>query len=341
MKRHAKALSQHAAARLAQSAADSAGFAPLGGDPGRASDEPLSVRTDPFGEHAEATLADEDFDAEALEAERPAGESGLFGGAGAHEESSEEAEEASEADEADPEGALYPGDRGTLPLDVRRMLVLLLRGPYVTRAQSRRLWDVMMGSLPAIRSRLSDLFLELVVDEEMGIAFCRRPDMGELDAPTLLPKLKLPFFDSAVMLELREKLMHARETGERCVATASELEEMLRFYDAAADKNERLFKSHFQAMLGRLEKRRFLLPLESQNYEVSPVLALMFTAADIAALSAAYAEKAGALKQLAAEGGGKLTLRRRRRRKGEAAESAEDDAQAGDALDLADMEDDE
>ena len=62
--------------------------------------------------------------------------------------------------------ALYPGDRGELPLEARRVLVQLLAGPSLDGRRHGRLWPSLLQYRDRIESRLGDLFLELVVDTD-------------------------------------------------------------------------------------------------------------------------------------------------------------------------------
>ena len=139
---------------------------------------------------------------------------------------------------------LYPGDTGALPFDVRRLLIALLRGPYLDRSDDKRLWRVLIENTDLVRSRLADLFLDLLIDEGTGIAFCRKAELGELQAPSLLPTVRLKFLDSALLLELRERLMRAAESGERAVVTLSELRDLLRVYDRASLSNDAALEKH-------------------------------------------------------------------------------------------------
>ena len=187
---------------------------------------------------------------------------------------------------------LYPGDTGTLPAETRQLLVNLLRGPYFERSRSVRLWEVLKANEKLVRERLCDLYLDLLIDDEFGVAFCRRPDLGDHEAPSLLNTVRLRFLDSAMLLELRDRLMRARAGGERAVVTKVELAEMLRLFDRAADQNAPVFQKHFAGVLKRLTERRILLPLKSGDaMEISPVLPLLFPTADIESLRAAYVRR--------------------------------------------------
>ncbi|MDN6668220.1 MAG: DUF4194 domain-containing protein, partial [Brevibacterium sp.] len=61
--------------------------------------------------------------------------------------------------------ALWFGDTGALGERTRRVLLELLKGPYVSGAQSPQLWSALVADESIVRSRLHDLFLELVIDK--------------------------------------------------------------------------------------------------------------------------------------------------------------------------------
>ena len=150
-------------------------------------------------------------------------------------------DEADDSDEADgafetvrntrSDTELYAGDTGELPHLTRQVLVHLLKGPYFERKKSERLWEELKEKEAVIRSRLDDLFLELVIDHSLGVAFCQKANVGDLEAPSLLHTVRLRFLDSAVLLELRERLMRARADGERAVVTVADVGEMLRLFE--------------------------------------------------------------------------------------------------------------
>lgn len=188
--------------------------------------------------------------------------------------------------------ALYSSDTGLLPPMTRQVLVHLLKGPYFDRRTSTKLWDELKTNEATIRSRLSDLYLDLLIDDEIGVAFCRKPDLGDHDAPTLLSTARLKFLDSAVLLELRERLMRSRADGERAFVTVADLADMLRLYDRAAETDAKAFNNHLTSIRKRLIERRILIELSSgDSLEISPILPLLFPTADIARLRQAYIER--------------------------------------------------
>jgi Domain of unknown function (DUF4194) len=76
-------------------------------------------------------------------------------------------------------GNLFSGDTGELAWDTRRVLVQLLAGPSVDARRHPKLWPVLVRDERLIRGRLSELFLDLVVDPDLTVAFTRQADAGD------------------------------------------------------------------------------------------------------------------------------------------------------------------
>ena len=98
----------------------------------------------------------------------------------------QQAAQVDDADDARDDGQLYPGDTGLLPEMARRALVQLLSGPSLEQRRHPRLRPALLQYQGLISSRLADLFLELILDADRGIAFTRQADTGELETPILL-----------------------------------------------------------------------------------------------------------------------------------------------------------
>ena len=67
--------------------------------------------------------------------------------------------------------ALFEGDEGELDLAVRQCLVMLLKRSILTQESHHREWDALVRHTRTIRSRLNDLFLDLVLDQDKGVAY--------------------------------------------------------------------------------------------------------------------------------------------------------------------------
>jgi hypothetical protein len=67
--------------------------------------------------------------------------------------------------------ALFEGDEGELDLAVRQCLVMLLKRSILTQESHGREWDALVDNTRIIRSRLNDLFLDLVLNKDKGVAY--------------------------------------------------------------------------------------------------------------------------------------------------------------------------
>ena len=189
---------------------------------------------------------------------------------------------------------LYEGDTGSLSFEQRQLMVTLLRGPYLTQAERPNLWQTLINSRSVIEASLANLFLSLIVDEELGVALCRQADGGELEAPQLLRQFSLSYLDSVLLLELRQRLLTAQSKGEKAVIAQETIEELLKTFDVSAKTNERQFKSHVNAVIKRLTARKLLKKLGDNThlYEICLALKLIFNVEEIVALKKAYQDKA-------------------------------------------------
>lgn len=203
-------------------------------------------------------------------------------------------EESEEPEDAET-GGLYPGDHGLLPADTRRVMVQLLAGPFVDGRRHSKLWPVLMRDEAVIRSRLSELFLELVVDADQQVAFIRQVEIDDLDTPILLRRAPLTLIDSVVLLFLRQCLTRADVRGERAVVDAMEIVENASPYQRAASTDHAGFNKKVQASIQKMKKYSILQKIRGagERYEISPTLKLLFSADQIAALCRQYEALAG------------------------------------------------
>jgi hypothetical protein len=188
---------------------------------------------------------------------------------------------------------LYPGDRGELPLDVRRLLVQLLSGPSMDARRHGRLWPVLLRYQDLVRSRLADLFLDLVLDPDARVAFVRQADTGDLDSPILLRRTRLTFLESVLLLYLRQLLADADVRGERAVVSKSEMVEQMKLYEQNLNTDRAGFEKRIGAAIEKVKKNSLISAIRGSEdrYEVSPTLKLLFSAEQIVDLTRIYASE--------------------------------------------------
>lgn len=224
----------------------------------------------------------------------------------AEEEAAEAPREAEDSREERNE--CWPGDCGTMSLPLRKVLVTLLKGPYLYREKRRDAWNLLMDNLPAARSQLANLLLEIVVDEELGVAFVKKPEIEDEQVPSLLNRYAFRFLDSVLLVEMRDRLMRAQQSGQRAIMEADEISAHLAVFDPISKTDQKVFAQHVSAVLKRMKERHLLLDLGrgSSAWEISPVLKVVFDASQVDALREAYSlavERMAAAQELVGEAG--------------------------------------
>jgi hypothetical protein len=195
-----------------------------------------------------------------------------------------------EATEQESDQALYQGDSGELSLDARRVLVQLLAGPSLDGQRHSKLWPILIRDESAIRSRLSELFLQLVIDRDLQVSFTRQAETGDLEVPRLLRRANLTFLDSILLLHLRQRLTQAEAHGDRAVVSTDEIVEFLGVYEQAGNTDRALFEKRIHASIEKIKKHSILRKIRSSEdrFEISPTLKLLFSAEEIQALTRIY-----------------------------------------------------
>ena len=191
---------------------------------------------------------------------------------------------------------LWRGDSGELPDRTRRVLLRLVRGPYLSGAREAQLWSVLLSDEAVIRSRLADIFLELVIDRDNEFAFVRNAPAD--DAPRAVRSEALTFLDTAMLLVLRQTLLSEEGRGRVIVGQAEVFEQLAVF--RTADRDEKDFASRLNSSWNKMQnKLRVLHAVGDDRAEISPVLRLIVDAEQIRAITAEY-------QRIAIEGAGEV-----------------------------------
>ncbi len=185
---------------------------------------------------------------------------------------------------------LYAEDCGELPFDLRRLLVQLFAGPAVDGKRHSKLWSALINYETVVRSRLADVFLELVIDYEQEVAFTKQVEAEELDAPVLLRRVKLTFLSSVLMLYLRQLLLEADAQGSRAVVDENDMIEQMLLYQKSHSTDSAGFRKRILAAIENARKHNFLSRIANskERYEISPTLKLLFGADEVISLQLQY-----------------------------------------------------
>ena len=147
--------------------------------------------------------------------------------------------------DAAPAAALWPGDTGLIGEQARRALLELIKGPYLSGVKAPALWSALLADEVGIRSRLHELFLELVVDRVGEFAFVRNVSTTELKLPSTVRTAALTFLDTAMLLVLRQMLLAGEGDG-RVIVGQEDVFEQLRVY-RTADRDETDFNKRLNS----------------------------------------------------------------------------------------------
>jgi hypothetical protein len=195
-----------------------------------------------------------------------------------------------EATTPDTANVTFANDSGTLLIATRRVLVQLLQGPAVDGRRQTKLWPILLRDESVLRSRLHELFLELVIDHDQKVAFTRQVVAESIDAPILLRRATLTFLESALILFLRQRITHAEAQGERAVVAKDEMLEHLQVYERDKNVDRARFERQMESAVEKAKKLSLLHKIRGSEdrFEVSPTLKLLFPAEEIIALTHTY-----------------------------------------------------
>ena len=137
------------------------------------------------------------------------------------------------------------------------------------------------GAVPA-----ADLYLELVVDLDAGVAFVRNLDVE--DAPKVVRAHPLSVLDTVLVLFLRRTLLAGQGSSTRTFVGRDDIEDQLRSFQALETTNKKGFDDRITASINKMKANSVLLSVtgSEDRWEISPVLALVFGADEVAAVTA-------------------------------------------------------
>lgn len=203
---------------------------------------------------------------------------------------------------SDPTEDTPPVALGRLSDESRRVLVSLLQGPFLDGRRDQSRYAQLLRDRAAIEARLSDLCLEVVIDDDAQVAFVRQSE-DDPDAPKLLRRLTgLNRLDSVLLLVLRQMLLTQSSRGQRAVVSEQEIEQALAAYRRTASTDEAGFAKEIRASIAKVQ-RAGLLEEQGDSFEVSPVLRLMIQPDTAREFIRLYREAGVELAEVDVEGG--------------------------------------
>jgi Domain of unknown function (DUF4194) len=184
--------------------------------------------------------------------------------------------------------SLFEGDLGQLPAEVRRALVAVLKKRYVSAERDPDVWRVLTENRIALDARLNDMFLQLVVDRDYGVAYKRQavPDGGGT-YPTLLHNAAYSREQTILMVHLRSVFRSGISEGADAVFVDSRelIDEVANYLPASTTNKVDADRAAVRAVEA-LQKSDILLPTpEPGRYRIAPIIEVLLPVARLQELA--------------------------------------------------------
>lgn len=177
-----------------------------------------------------------------------------------------------------PGAALFDGDMGEMSLEQRTVLVRLLQRPYLSAAANPKEWQALLEAETLIRSRLNDLFLDLVVDRRYGVAYKEQVrSEGQRRFPTLLHRKVYTPEETILMVFLRMRFRSERANGAEVVFIDRDalLTEIASFRPPQATNIARDGRSAEKAVDSMTSYRLLLKTADPERLQISPAIEVL------------------------------------------------------------------
>ncbi len=215
-----------------------------------------------------------------------------------------------------------------MPHDARRVLVHLMRQGTVMASQKPKLFELLCRYEVAIRKHLSEVYLQLILDQKMGVAFvasatykkersgvdashgfkgngfegsvfqgsdAEEQDDLELDeSTTLIAKRTLSLYDTLILLVLRKHYQDRESAGEQKITIDIErlesyLTPFLPITDHASKDRKKLL-----ARVKEMVKRKVLSTIRGaeDRYEITPIIRYVVSASFLESMLHEYTQLA-------------------------------------------------
>ncbi|CAN3701614.1 hypothetical protein MMX123_01609 [Microbacterium sp. MM2322] len=180
--------------------------------------------------------------------------------------------------ENDPD-ALFPGDRGILDSEVRRVLVRILQRRFLSAENSPAEWKLLLEHQQMIESRLNDLFVRLVVDHARGVAYKEQVRSDEIDVPILLKDEAYSRAETLVLVYLRTVFQRETTAGTASARVdVEEVEQTVLTYFAETDGTRASQQRAVRTAIARLDREGIIEEESEGRYRIGPLIEVVLSA---------------------------------------------------------------
>jgi len=150
----------------------------------------------------------------------------------------------------------------------------ILRSGVILEKNNQPIFKSICENAKPIRSRLSELNIELVIDELRGVAFTRNIDGEDSALPKLIQSKPLSIYDTLLALVLRKHYQGREKVGEQKVVVDIDTieNEMKPFLPLT--NNSKTDKKKLNGALNKFKLKNMILEVKGSEtrYEISPVI---------------------------------------------------------------------
>lgn len=173
----------------------------------------------------------------------------------------------------------FPGDRGTLDPEIRRVLVHLLQRRFISAERNRREWALLLDHQHVVESRLNDIYLRLVIDHARGFAYKQQLRSDEVDMPVLLKDAPYSRAETLVLVHLRTVYQRESAAGEASVRIDIEdIEQTVLSYFADVDGGTAKQQRAIRSALDRLDREGIVQEETSGRYRITALVEVVLSA---------------------------------------------------------------
>ncbi len=175
--------------------------------------------------------------------------------------------------------AHFPGDRGTLDPEIRRVLVHLLQRRFISMERNRREWTLLIEHQQVIESRLNDIYLRLIIDHARGYAYKQQLRSDEVEMPVLLKDSPYSRAETLVLVHLRTVYQRESASGEGSVRIDIEdVEQTVLSYFADVDGGTAKQQRAIRSALDRLDREGIVQEETSGRYRITALVEVVLSA---------------------------------------------------------------
>ncbi len=180
----------------------------------------------------------------------------------------------------------FEQDSSTLDNHTCWALQNLLSRRYISKEHEPELWSWMCQSRDVLASRLSELDLVLIVDDDIEYAYIEQADYESPWGRKLLRKETLNTYDSLLALHLTRLVRAAPDL--KVLISREDIHTLFAGINNETDRDDSRLTDRVNGAIRRLTEVKLLISVDTETFTVSPVILSVMTGARIEQLQTQF-----------------------------------------------------